>query len=85
MEGAEPQGTLECPQDYILDEKLNMCVPENPATQASLESAAPFKPNAKIERCIQNVKQQLLKKQSGMDAKVVKSTAIAICRARLKQ
>ncbi len=76
---------MECPPDYILDEKLNMCVPENPSSQASVELAAPFKPTAKMERCVQNVKQQLRKKQSGMDVKIVKSTAIAICRARLKR
>jgi hypothetical protein len=111
VKGAPPAGTLECPEGYVLDEALDMCVPENPTTQASssgdnfvrpqdmpahlrpkkpkkkasAESAAPFKPTDKMERCIKNVKAQLRKTRKGMDSKVVKSTAIAICRSRLKQ
>ena len=113
MEGAPPAGTLECPEGYVLDEALGMCVPENPTSQASSpssgdnfvrpedmpahlrpkkpkkkvssESAAPFKPTGKMERCIKNVKTQLRKTRKGMDSKVMKSTAIAICRSRLKQ
>ena len=62
-----------------------MCVPENSLVQANDEIAAPFKPTAKMERCIQNVKQSLRKKGNDMDSKAVKSAAIAICRSRLKQ
>ena len=86
IKDADPVGTLECPDGFVLDENLNMCVPAGPLDQAKApEAAAPFKPNAKIERCISNVKAQLRKTRKGMDAKALKSTAIAICRSRLKQ
>lgn len=80
-----PIGTLECPPGYILNESTNLCHPEDSFTQASVETAAPFKPNARMERCIQNVKGQLRKNRKGMDSKTMKSTAIAICRSKLKQ
>jgi hypothetical protein len=80
-------GTLECPEGYVLDEELNMCVPENPlqADVSELESGAPFKPNAKMERCITDVKTRLRKKNSTFKDQSIKSAAIAICRSRLKQ
>jgi hypothetical protein len=80
-----PIGTLECPPGYILNESTKLCHPEDSFTQASVESAAPFKPDGKMERCIMNVKTQLRKNRSGMDSKSMKSTAIAICRSKLKR
>ena len=84
VEGAQPRGTLECPQDFILDETLNMCVPETPSTQAGVETSAPFKPSAKMERCIRDVKANLSKRNPKFKDQNIKSAAIAICRSRLK-
>jgi hypothetical protein len=78
-------GTLECPEGWTLDENLNMCVPSKPVDVAADESAAPFKPTAKMERCIQDVKARLRKKNSNFKDQSIKSAAIAICRSRLKQ
>lgn len=83
MQGTEPTGTLECPEGFVLDPGLNMCVPEN-MTQADLEYAAPFKPSGKMERCITSVKINL-RKRKNMKSEDLKSVAIAICRNRLKQ
>jgi len=80
-----PIGTLECPPGYVLNESTNLCHPEDSFTQASIESAAPFKPDGKMERCIVSVKGQLRKNRSGMDSQSMKSAAIAICRSRLKR
>jgi len=80
-----PIGTLECPPGYVLNEATGLCNPEDSFTQASVESAAPFKSDAKMERCITSVKTQLRKTRSGMDPQAMKSTAIAICRSRLKK
>ena len=85
MKGADPVGTLECPDGFVLDEKLNMCVPESPISQASQEDAAPFKSTDKMERCIRNVKASLRKRNSSFQGQSIKSVAIAICRSRLKQ
>lgn len=63
---------------------MSLCVPEDALSQASDESAAPFKPTAKMERCIQDVKSRLRKTKKGMDSQGIKSAAIAICRSRLK-
>jgi hypothetical protein len=79
-----PIGTLECPPGYVLNE-AGLCTPEDSFTQASLESAAPFKPEGKMERCIKSVKGQLQKKHGGMASQAIKSSAIAICRARSKK
>lgn len=78
-------GTLECPDGYVLDEELNMCVPEGPMVQASDETAAPLKLTKKMERCIRDVKANLIKKNSNFKNQSIKSSAIAICRSRLKQ
>ena len=67
-----------------MDPGLNMCVPENMTQAESTEEAAPFKPNAKMERCIKSVKANLRKREK-MDSKTIVSVAIAICRTRLKQ
>jgi len=80
-----PIGTLDCPPGYVLNESTGLCNPEDSFTQASVESAAPFRPDAKMERCIQNVKGQLRKTRSGMDSQAIKSSAIAICRSKLKK
>lgn len=80
MKGEEPQGTLECPEGFVLDDVLKLCVPENPISQAQV-----LKITDKMERCILSVKQNLVKKNPKMGSKVIKSTAIAICRSRLKQ
>ena len=110
MEGVDPAGTLECPDGYVLDENLSMCVPEDPMAQASSgnnfvrledvpshlrpkvpkkkaigENAAPFKPTGKMERCIRDVKANLIKKNPNFKNQNIKSSAIAICRSRLKQ
>jgi hypothetical protein len=61
-----------------------MCVPDSALSQASDENAAPFKPTAKLERCIQDVKRRLKGKAKFKDQSI-KSAAIAICRSRLKQ
>ncbi len=60
-------------------------MPENPLAQASEEVAAPFKPNAKMERCIQDVKKNLRRTRKTLDGQSIKSASIAICRSRLKQ
>jgi len=83
VEGAEPVGTLECPDGFILDPGLNMCVPER-TTQADYDEAGPLKSNPKMERCITSVKQNL-KKRKNLKSADLKSVAIAICRSRLKQ
>lgn len=85
MKDAEPVGTLECPEGFVLDLSLNMCRPESPVSQAKDETAAPFKPTDKMERCIQNVKVQLRKSNKNFKDQSIKSAAIAICRSRLKQ
>ena len=69
----------------MLDEDKGQCVPESSVSQASQEEAAPFKSNPKIERCITDVKANLRKKRPGMESQALKSTAIAICRSRMKQ
>lgn len=84
MEGADPVGTLECPDGYVLDESLGMCVPEGALVQAG-ESAAPFKPSGKMERCIQDVKTRLRKSNKTFKDQSIKSAAIAICRSKLKK
>lgn len=75
-----PKGTLECPLGFVLDERLGLCVPEDILSQAQQ-----FKPDAKTERCVQDVKANLRKRNPKMDEKKIKSAAIAICRARLKK
>ena len=70
---------------FKLNKSTGLCDPEDALSQASEEKAAPFKMDAKMERCIASVKQSLRKTQSGMDSKSVKSTAIAICRSKLKK
>ncbi len=85
MKGADPVGTLECPDGYVLDEELNMCRPAGALDQASDENAAPFKSTDKMERCIQNVKAGLRKGNKTFKDQSIKSAAIAICRSRLKQ
>ena len=85
MKGADPAGTLECPPGWVLDEALNMCVPESALDQASIESGAPFKSTDKMERCIQDVKSRLRKSNKTFKDQSIKSAAIAICRSRLKQ
>ena len=49
------------------------------------ETAAPFKPDAKMERCIRDVKANLGNKNPKFKGQSVKSAAIAICRSRLKE
>ncbi len=71
-------GTLECPEGFILDIGLKLCVPEN-MTQADA-----LKPSGKMERCITSVKQNL-KKRKNLKSEDLKSVAVAICRNRLKQ
>jgi len=87
-------GTLECPPGFQLDIINGFCIPEDPLSQASekmvrpvleKEVSAPFRTTAKMERCIQDVKANLRKSRKGMDSKAIKSSAIAICRSRLKQ
>ncbi len=78
-------GTLECPPGFSLDDVNGFCVPEDSLSQASDESAGPFKPTEKMERCIQDVKSNLRKTRKTLDGQSIKSAAIAICRARLKQ
>ena len=85
VKGADPVGTLECPDGWVLDDALNMCVPASALDQASDESAAPFKATDKMERCIQNVKSRLRKNSKTFKDQSIKSAAIAICRSRLKQ
>lgn len=80
-----PIGTLECPPGFKLNKDTGLCEPEDAMSQASEEIAAPLRLDAKMERCIISVKQSLRKTKSGMDSKALKSTAIAICRARLKR
>ena len=79
MSGEDPVGTLECPPGFVLDEKLGMCVSENPTTQAQMN----FQPSDKMERCIQSVKATMRKSRKKMNDKDLKSAAIAICRSRL--
>jgi len=85
VKGADPVGTLECPDGFVLDENLNMCVPARPIDQAADENAAPFKSTDKMERCIQDVKSRLRKSKKTFKDQSIKSAAIAICRSRLKQ
>ena len=59
---------------------MGLCVPEDSKAQAQQ-----FKPNAKMERCIKDVKSRLRKKTPRAKEDVIKSSAIAICRSRLKQ
>jgi hypothetical protein len=49
------------------------------------ETAAPFRPDAKMERCIRDVKANLGNKNPKFKGQSVKSAAIAICRSRLKE
>ena len=35
IKGADPVGTLECPEGFVLDERLSLCVPDSPTSQAS--------------------------------------------------
>jgi hypothetical protein len=76
--GAEPVGTLECPEGYILDPGLNLCVPAT-MTQAGTKLAG------KMERCVLSVKENLKKQGKKLNKEDLKSVAIAICRNRLKQ
>ncbi len=78
-------GTLECPPGFELDEVNGFCVPEDSFAQASDESAAPFKPTASMERCIQDVTKNLKRTRKTLEGQSIKSAAIAICRSRLKQ
>lgn len=41
VEGAEPVGTLECPEGYVLND-AGLCAPDSPTSQAQL--AVPFVP-----------------------------------------
>ena len=120
MEGADPVGTLECPDGWVLDDN-NLCRPASALDIAgdigdnfvrpedmpahlrpkkpkkklnatdllreikALESAAPFKPTDKMERCITDVKSRLRKSNKTFQNQSIKSAAIAICRSRLKQ
>lgn len=109
MEGADPVGTLECPDGWELDENLNMCVPGKPVDVAGdigdnfvrledlpahlrpkkpkkklNETAAPFKPTDKMERCIADVKTRIRKSGKTFKDQSIKSAAIAICRSKLK-
>lgn len=72
-----PRGTLECPPGFVIDENKGLCVPEGPLSQAQ------YKPDAKAERCIMDVKDRLRKKNPKMEDQKIKSAAIAICRSRL--
>jgi len=74
-----PAGTLECVPGFVLDEKMGDCVPESPTSQAV------FKPTGKMERCIMKVKDSLVKRNPRIDKQALKSSAIAICRSKLKQ
>ncbi len=78
-------GTLECPPGFRLNDVEGFCVPETPLAQASVELAAPFRPTASMERCIQDVKKNLRRTRKTMDGQSIKSASIAICRSRLKQ
>jgi len=78
-------GTLECPPGFRLNDVDGFCVPEDSLSQASEEIAAPFKPTASMERCIQDVKTNLRRTKKTLDGQSIKSAAIAICRSRLKQ
>jgi hypothetical protein len=44
VEGAEPVGTLECPEGFILNH-LGLCSPDSPTAQAQM--SAPFAPRKK--------------------------------------
>lgn len=44
VQGAEPVGTLECPEGFVLDEVLGLCKPESPTAQAK---TIPFAPRMK--------------------------------------
>jgi len=76
---------LECPDGFVLDEVLMMCRPARPIDQASDETAAPFKPTGKMERCIRDVKASLRKRNPNYKDQSIKSAAIAICRSKVKQ
>lgn len=72
---------------FVLNKKTGLCEPESPMSQASDEGAQAFKPKAgsKMERCILQVKESLRGKNPKANDQAIKSSAIAICRSRLKQ
>ncbi len=70
-------GTLECPEGFVLDPGMGLCVPAT-MTQAGTKLAG------KMERCVVSVKANLKKQGKKLGKSDLKSVAIAICRNRLK-
>ena len=79
-------GTLECPPGFRLNELEGFCVPEDSLSQASdEEQAQALRVTKKMEHCILSVKENLRRKAPKASSQAIKSSAIAICRSRLKQ